>query len=604
MGRSKRADSPVRDVPGSSKDETLASRMLRFVAHRLSPQGRPEGTERLEKSLHAFVKEAWHVVEPQNPFIDSWHVGCVCEHLQALTDLEIQRLVMNMPPRHGKSLLCSVFWPAWVWATQPHTRWLFGSYGEALSTEHSMKTRDVIQSPWYQARWGGVFSLKGDQNVKSYFANDRQGYRIATTVDGKGLGLGGDYVVADDPHKQSEIHSEAKRQAVLNWWTKTMSTRGDRFHKTRFLIVMQRLREDDLSGYMKQAGLGYEALVMPAEHEPGRIVYSLPAPTPLPRDAILPTTKQRQRPELMDPRTEAGELLAPEMFDRAAIETLKATLLNDAPGQLQQRPSAEAGTVYQRARFRYFGTEMRRGVPYVVLGDEGDPLAIRWPISALRFFQTIDTASTANETSAYTAVATFALTPRYQLLVWNVWRERLQVPEIMPCLRACATGPIRLLRLDGGLSDPVPDGAPWPQELLYQAVESKSSGIGLIQLAAVEGRPFQVLKADGSKVARSASAATMYHNGMVYHMRGAPWLVQFEDEILSFPNGRFADCADVLAYGGIRATFDRFLRSSVERDIIADGGGGPPPLLDTDGDGRTFRYGHGEDTVEVMFDDD
>ena len=90
--------------------------------------------EKARRSLHEFVRQAWHVVEPEMPFVDGIHVHAICGHLQAVTKGRIRNLIINVPPGHAKSLLTAVFWPAWVWIDQPHTRWLFSSYREPLAT--------------------------------------------------------------------------------------------------------------------------------------------------------------------------------------------------------------------------------------------------------------------------------------------------------------------------------------------------------------------------------------------------------------------------------------------------------------------------------------
>lgn len=518
------------------------------------------------KSLWHFVRAAWHVVEPNTTFIDNWHVGCICEHLEALTALELRKLIINIPPRHAKSLLVSVFWFCWVWLRDPGSRWMYSSYGEDLAGRDSLRSRDIIQSPWYQQRWANRFRLKTDQNVKTRFANDRQGWRIATTVDGKATGEGGDYIVTDDPHKVQEARSKAKRQAVIDWWTQGMSTRGNDPQTVRHVVVMQRLNERDLTGYLLAEKLGYEHLCLPCEFEPRRII-SLPSAA-APKDAIVPTKLQRERPHLADPRKAEGELLWPQRFGPKDVSDLKASLqAYGTAGQLQQRPSPADGQVYRRELFRYFSVEMYRGQPHVVLGtrEAGQPEPARIPVSRLRFFQTIDTATSLKETAAFTAVGTWAVTPHKHLLAWSMFRERLEVPEQFETLMKLREGPLAAIR-EGGVLRLVPLGA-WPKPLMFQAVESQSSGIGLLQQGAADGCPFRVLKADADKVTRAAPVATMYYNGMVWHRTGAEWLTDYEDELLSFPSGAFADQADITAYAGILVVHEKILTAHAEGEL-------------------------------------
>src|ERR1700722_11195337 len=134
--------------------------------------------ERAEASLHEFVKQAWSIVEPDCPFIDGWHIRAICEHLEAVSDGRIKRLLINVPPGCGKSLLVCVFWACWVWGprNRPHTRWLFASYGQELSTRDSLKCRQILESDWYQEYWGDRVQLVADQNQKTKFQNSAGGW--------------------------------------------------------------------------------------------------------------------------------------------------------------------------------------------------------------------------------------------------------------------------------------------------------------------------------------------------------------------------------------------------------------------------------------------
>ena len=183
--------------------------------------------------LATYSRQAWRVVEPGTPYIHNWHIDAICEHLEAVTRQQIKNLIVNIPPRHMKSLLVAVFWPTWWWTFQPSVRFLFASYAEPLAIRDALKSRRIIQSEWYQQRWGHRFQLAGDQNQKKRYENDHTGFRVATGVDGVATGEGGDVLVVDDPHKAKGVESAAQRQNVTEWWDKTWSTRGPRARKLR-----------------------------------------------------------------------------------------------------------------------------------------------------------------------------------------------------------------------------------------------------------------------------------------------------------------------------------------------------------------------------------
>lgn len=165
------------------------------VSQGLSPEPPSEEARRAEQARHdlyAYVQEAWGIVEPATQFVEGWHIKAICEHLQAVSNGEIKNLVINVPPRHAKSLLVSVFWPTWEWISSPYLRYIYSSYGQDLATRDAVKSRRLIQSPWYQKYFAESFRLTGDQNQKTRYENDKTGYRIATSLGGLATGEGGD----------------------------------------------------------------------------------------------------------------------------------------------------------------------------------------------------------------------------------------------------------------------------------------------------------------------------------------------------------------------------------------------------------------------------
>lgn len=91
-----------------------------------------------ERSLHEFTKQAWHVIEPGTPFVDGWHLQAISEHLEAVVNGDIRNLLINIPPRHMKSIQAAVMLPVWVWIEKPEFRWLFASYAGSLSDRKSV----------------------------------------------------------------------------------------------------------------------------------------------------------------------------------------------------------------------------------------------------------------------------------------------------------------------------------------------------------------------------------------------------------------------------------------------------------------------------------
>ena len=298
---------------------------------RENPQHLIEACDRLdaEERLGDFIRQAWAFADPST-YIHGWHIDAICEHLEAVTAGEIPRLLINVPPRHMKSLAISVFWPAWSWIHRPATRWLFASYAQSLSLRDSVRCRRVIESHWYQRNWGDRFALTTDQNTKIRFDNDQGGYRLATSVDGALTGEGGDRIVVDDPHNVREAESEAVRAATITWWDEAMSTRLSDVKTGAFVIIMQRLHDVDLAGHILAKEQHWEHLCLPARYE-----------------------ADHPHRWAGDPRATSGEpLLWPERFDEQAIADLEVSLGSyAAAGQLQQRPTPREGAMFQRHWF-------------------------------------------------------------------------------------------------------------------------------------------------------------------------------------------------------------------------------------------------------------
>src|SRR6202000_2016112 len=105
-----------------------------------------------------------------------------------------------------------------------------------------------IQSPWYQERWSQSFGLRDDQNTKTQFDNDQGGSRIATSVGGTLLGIGGDIIVIDDPPNTEGVESDAERETAHTWWKEIRATRLNDPKRSALVVVMQRLHDEDISG--------------------------------------------------------------------------------------------------------------------------------------------------------------------------------------------------------------------------------------------------------------------------------------------------------------------------------------------------------------------
>lgn len=447
-------------------------------------------TIRAETSLHEFVRQAWSLVESA-PFIDNWHIGAICEHLQATTDGEIQNLVINIPPGCSKSLLVCVFWPMWEWARDASVRWFFASYDQRLSTRDSVKCRTLLASPWYRERWGKSVVLKDDQNQKTYYETNASGYRLATSVGGHGTGEHPDRIVVDDAHSAQAVESDAARQSVTDWWDLTMSTRGVS-RQARRVIVGQRLHERDLPGHVLEQG-GYEHICLPMRYEHK----AMPLPTAL---------------GWQDPRTAEGELLTPRQFSDEAVSKLERTLGSyGASGQLQQRPSPAGGGIWQRGWWRFYDKPP----------EQLDEVIMSWDMA----FKDLVTSD---------------------WVVGQVWGRAQAVYYLLDQVR-------RRLDMPGTLRAVEDLWKRWPQARA-KLVEDKANGPAVIAMLKTKVPGLIAVNPQGGKMARAQAASPVIESGNVYlpERRLAPWVDGFIEEAAAFPNGAHDDQVDAASQALLR----------------------------------------------------
>lgn len=280
-----------------------------------SPDQIAEEAETIGGSLDKFIPAAWRLVEPV-PFISNWHIDALSEHLQAITAGDILYLLITMPPRHSKSLIVSVLWPAWEWLTLPSYRWVFASYAFSLSVRDSIKRRKIIQSMWYQQRWADRFALSGEQDTKIRYENDKHGFMLASSVGGSNTGEGGERVVADDPHNIKKTESPEVVKDTVDWWNIVMSTRRNDIHKSARVVVQQRTSESDTAGDIIERGEAVH-LNLPTEAFFGESQRC---------KTFWFVHKTGEKKEWEDPRNTPGELLNPIRFDADANEKAKLDL--------------------------------------------------------------------------------------------------------------------------------------------------------------------------------------------------------------------------------------------------------------------------------------
>jgi predicted phage terminase large subunit-like protein len=501
------------------------------LAKRTQPTAQPDIADQLmlvveaeeyRRSLKEFVKAAWHIVEPA-PFVDGWCLDSICDHLTALTRGNFRFLLVNVPPRHTKSTVCSVLWPVWNWLQDPCDRFLCASYSLNLAIRDNSKKRNLIESPWFQQRYGNDFkltmgnyhftqerdfALTGEQNAKRFFTNDKLGYQLACSVGSSATGEGGSKLVVDDCHAASEAHSDAERESALIWFRETWSNRMNDASKDCMLTIGQRIHEDDVCGYIRKERPDWIHLNLPAEYEPHR-------------KCITPIWQ--------DPRTQEGELLWPERFNQETLNRYKRDLGSlGYAAQYQQLPVPSGGSIFRENWLRYFSIE---GDYYRLETPEGTrSIAVK---SCWRF-TVVDLAISSKQSADYTVIQTWDVTPYGELLLIDQVRGHYNNPEQQSLIRQV------YLRLH-------PDFVQIEATAYQLAIVQQLRDTPYRENGSSVSIPLREYRPVKDKVSRASTAAILVENGKMYFLKTLADLQEIKNEVLRFPLYSHDDIVDTIS---------------------------------------------------------
>lgn len=455
-----------------------------------------------EGGLAGFMRRAWHVIEPSQPYIHGWHIDAIAEHLEAVTDGEITRLLINVPPGMMKSVSTSVMWPAWEWGPcdMPSMRTLSSSYSEQYAIRDTARMRNLVQSEWYQALWGDRVKLTktGEKKFENTAMGWREGVPFSRMTGGRG-----DRVIIDDPHSTEGAESDADRQRAVRIFLESVPTRLNNPEKSAIVVIMQRLHEEDVSGTILSKDLGYDHLMLPMEYDPARhCVTSI---------------------GFSDPRTEEGELIFPERFPRHVVERDKVPMGAYAvAGQFQQAPEPRGGGIFKRNWWNIWDEDLAGEYGCFANGKIAFP-PCEYVVASL------DGAFTEKEINDPSA-----------LTVWGVWYDQNKLPRIM-----LMAGWEKRVDLHTLVEETAKTCKRFKVDRLL--IEAKASGISVAQemrrLHAGAGFGVQLINPKGDKVARAYAVQPLFEDGMVY----APdreWSDKIISQMATFPRAAHDDLTD------------------------------------------------------------
>ncbi len=440
----------------------------------------------LHRDLATFAGRCFQDLNPQTCLAMNGHLEIIAAKLNAVREGRIQRLIINLPPRHLKSLLASIAFPAWCLGRDPSAQILCVSYAQDLADKLARDCRGIMMSPWYRQ----IFPtrLAPHRQAVQEFITTRQGYRLATSTGGVLTGRGADIILIDDPLKPEDALSEAQRQAANDWFDHTLYSRLNDKRHGAIVIIMQRLHEDDLVGHVL-AQEQWEILSFPA---------------------IAEKDEEHRIETILEPkcfRRRQGEALHPDREPLEVLDRIRRTIGEyNFAGQYQQSPAPLGGGLVKADWFRRY---RENEVP-----ERFDRIVQSW-----------DTANKATELSDFSVCTTWGVKDKDLFLI-GVFRRRLEYPALKRAVREQQS----LFRAT---------------EVL---IEDKASGTQLIQELITDGcHGVTRYQPECDKIMRLHAQTGMIENGFVHIPETAPWLAEYLHEMTVFPKGKHDDQVDSTA---------------------------------------------------------
>lgn len=452
-----------------------------------------------------FVELLWPAVSTE-PFVPGYHIDAICEHLQAVAEGKLSRLVINLAIRHTKSLLCSVLFPAWLWVRNPAEMIITASYSKDLTVRDAVRTRRVLESDLFR-RYFPPVQFIDDTNRKDYYQNTHKGHRLSVSIGSRTAGFDATVIVADDIHDFATRTSQAERDAACDYFETGLLSRFVDKSKERAVLAGHRVHEDDVYARLR-AKYGDDGtwswLVLPEEYTPKFSEWS---------NGLGWKDRRKE-----------GELLWPERFNATVLAGEKKRYRHEYSAIFLQEPTPAEGTLFKREWFKYWTAEEDEHGRYYVLGGKRYSQAKAWRIGL------VDTAISTSAEADYTVCSMVDVVGPHLVLVDQL-RGRFDGNKIVPKLAEFY-------------------GRHQPQ---FLAVEKQF--VGKFVLDQLREREVVVKAFDarhhGDKEQRAVAAEIKMEAGQVWFPAGEPWVAALEKELLAFPNGSHDDQVDALSMAAI-----------------------------------------------------
>lgn len=458
-----------------------------------------------DRQLASASPAAFAHVTSRGQWVPYDHLLKLDEALLRVANGQTKRLIVTMPPRHGKSELTSKYFPAWYLGRHPDRQVMLASYEAGFAATWGGKARNLLEE--YGPNIFGV-EVSDRTSAKDRWEIDaHDGVMVTAGVGGALTGMGAHVLIIDDPVKNDrDAKSETMRERAWDWWRSTARTRLMPESPTApagaVIVVQTRWHEDDLSGRM----LAHSA-------EDGDLWEHLDLPALAVEDDAMGRAP--------------GDALCPELFSVQSLQaTAKAIGRYWFAAMYMQKPVPAEGMLFKDHHFRYWApAETADGQTRVILHE---PDGTQRPIDTHRLtkFQVVDTAASEKKTADFTVVTTFGRTPDGEIVILDLQRRQFEVLDVPGFIDR----------------EHQKHGRPplW--------VENFGHGFGVVKALRRKGVAVHGADPIGDKVMRAMDAVARYEAGEIYHPRVAPFLDDLEAELKAFPNGKNDDMVDTVAY--------------------------------------------------------
>ena len=458
----------------------------------------------IKEDFYSFVQRAYFETSGGQILIPNWHIEVLCDRLEKARKGEIKRLIINVPPRSLKSQIVNVAFTAWCLGHNPKEKIVSASYSAELAETFARDCKRIMQSEWYKQLF--LKSVIANDQSSSYdFKTISRGARFATSVEGSLTGRGGNIIIIDDPIKTTDMGSENALKKVQEWYTGTLLSRLDNQENGVIILIMQRVHEDDLTGFLLDNEPDkWEQIVMP----------------------MIATEEEHWEVEHKTFIRHKGEVLNQQYISLEKCNELKSELGSYVwNAQYQQEPCPIDGGIVKEEWLQYYPNSRidLADVRYILLS---------W-----------DTANKTGENNAYSACSAVAVMRNRKFYLLQVMRARLDMTKLLESVLQAYNSIVQKSGFFG--TKPV---------LL---IEDAASGTPLINLSRnlkdMYDRVLNIeaIKPKGDKITRLYGVTPYIESGQLLFPPDSAegkeqWWPEFKKELLSFPNSKYKDQVDSL----------------------------------------------------------